>query len=88
MNTVTKIPELKKYVWTGKIKDLIGGRFQTSKTAYIGNCGCEDDRLFLINYDCITVAEDPDQTWSSNDCDVEVIRFVDVNISVVERNDR
>ncbi len=83
MNTITKTPEQKKHIWTGKLKDLIGVNFRTSRTAFIGTCGTEEDRLFLINYDCIAVAEEPDQTWSCDNCNVEVIRFVDVNITVI-----
>ena len=88
MNTIAKGPKQKTYTWTGKLKNLTGTNLIPSRTAFIGNCGIETDRLFLINYDCITVAENPDQTWSCGSCEVKVVRFVDVSISVVERDDR
>ncbi len=87
MNTVTPIEQKKKWVWTGQIGDLIGGNFKNVKSAFIGTCGAgEDDTLYLVTYECISVAGEPGTTWKAMGCSVEVIRFVDVNISVVERD--
>ena len=86
---MTPIPPAKKFVWTGQIRDLIGDNFKNEKSAFIGTCGCGDDEtLYLITYECISQASNPRSTWDALSCSVEVIRFVDVNISIVEREDR
>ncbi len=88
MNIVTPILPVSKFRWTGKIEDLIGGNFKEKRSAFFGSCGAGEEALYLITYKAISLAGKPGSTWDYNSCDVEVIRFVDVNISVVERKDR
>ena len=89
MNTVTPRPLQKKFEWTGKADDLIGTNFGSRRTAFIGHCGAgEEESLYLVTYKCISYASAPWLTWNGPNCDVKVIRFVDVNISVVEREER
>ena len=84
MNTVTLAPPKKKYVWEGKSKDLIGKYFTILRSAFIGRCGDgSKEELFLVAYCGIVQADNPESTWSFGTCDVKVIRFVDVNITVV-----
>ena len=87
MNTATGIPLKPKYVWTGTVGDLIDNNFDNCKTAFIGRCGTEEDKLFLINYNCVTQADRPESTWEGKGCTVAVIRFIDVTISIVERDE-
>ena len=83
MNIISKIPNQKKRRGTGDLKDLIRKNFNNSRTAFIGKCGTKDEGLFLITYECIVLAEDPSQTWNCDGCEIKVIRFVDVNITVI-----
>ncbi len=87
MNTVTPIPLKSKFRWTGEVGDLIGDNFDSEKTAFIGSCGAGEETLYLVTYECVSIARCPQSTWESSICTVEVIRFVDVNISIVERKD-
>ena len=87
MNTVTPRPPQKKFRGTGKVGDLIGVNFDPGKTAFIGRCEeGEEGSLYLVTYTCISLAGKPMSTWMEVNSAIEVIRFVDVNISVVERN--
>ncbi len=89
MNKVTTLPKTKKFEWIGKLGDLVGTNYRDEKSAFIGECGLEDkNTLYLVTYACVSIAGKPDISWSHNRCDIRVIRFVDVNISVVERDDR
>ncbi len=89
MNTVQASPKKREFEWTGKPKDLTGGYFRESRTAFIGKCGAGDDEeLYLVTYDCIVKAKEPKVTWAYKGCEVKVTRFVDVNIIVVERKKR
>lgn len=83
MNTVTKVPPKSKYVWTGNANDLIGDNFENVKSAFFGDIGSEYNQLFLVSYGCIIKANRPDYTWLGSTCNVKVIRFVDVNITVI-----
>ncbi len=88
MNIVAPRPPQKKFEWTGKADDLTGTKFDSRKTAFIGHCGAgEEESLYLVTYDCISYASTPQLTWNGANCDVAVIRFVDVNISVIEREE-
>ncbi len=87
MNTVAKVSLKPKYVWTGNAGDLIGTNFENVKSAFFGNIGSEHDQLFLVCYGCIIKANCPEYTWISSTCNVEVIRFVDVNITVIGDSD-
>ena len=85
MNIVAPRPPQKKFRWVGKADDLIGCNFCSGRTAFIGHCGVgEEESLYLVTYACISYAGNPRLTWDGANCDVEVIRFVDVIISVVE----
>ena len=84
MNTVTSAPPKKKYVWEGSGKDLIGDCFTIHRSAFIGICGHgSKEELFLVSYCGIIQADSPKSTWSLGTCDVKVIRFVDVNITII-----
>lgn len=85
MNTVTLTPlKKKKYVWTGVLKDLIGSSFRNYKSAFMGTCGVEtEEKLFLVTYDCVSLADTPGRTWDFDRCNVQVVRFVDVNITII-----
>ena len=84
MNTVTLAPPKKKYVWEGKSKDLTGMYFTILRSAFIGMCGHgSKEELFLVSHCSIVQADNPKSTWSFGTCDVKVIRFVDVNITVI-----
>ena len=85
MNTVTLAPpKKKKYVWEGPGKDLIGDYFTAHKSAFIGICGNgSEEKLFLVSYCGIIQADSPKSTWSFGPWDVKVIRFVDVNITII-----
>lgn len=86
MNKVTLIKQRSHYFWTGQIENLIGEHFKDDKSAFIGMCGTgDDDTLYLVTYLGISQASAPGSTWKTKGCSVKVIRFVDVNISVVER---
>ena len=86
MNTVKPLPLRKQFAWTGQVKDLIEDNFKDEKSAFIGTAGTGDDEtLYLVTYDCVSQANSPCHTWSALGCSVKVIRFVDVNISIVER---
>ncbi len=87
MNTVTPIPVRSEFRWTGELGDLIGDNFDSGKTAFIGSCGAGEETLYLITYECVSMARCPQSTWEMSECDVRVIRFVDVNISIVERKE-
>lgn len=73
-----------------KLKDLIGGNLDSEgKTAFMGHC-CDphnEDALHLITYSSIVKAKNPQQTWSVHDSYIYVLRFVDVEIKVVECGD-
>ncbi len=86
MNRV--IDNKKKFEWTGQLKDLIGTNYKEEKSAFIGTIGDRKNILFLVNYDCILVADEPNATWDCKGCDVEVIRFVDVDITIIERDEK
>ena len=89
MNIVAPRPLQKKFRWTGKADDLTGINFDSRKTAFVGHCGSgEEESLYLVTYNCISYASNPRLTWNGPNCGVKVIRFVDVNISVVEREER
>ncbi len=89
MNTVKPLHLKKKFVWTGQVKDLIEDNFKNKKSAFIGTTGTGDDEtLYLVTYDCVSQANSPCHTWSAFGCSVKVIRFVDVDISIVERKKR
>ena len=83
MNTVTPLKQKSQYVWTGQLGDLIGRNFKNVKSAFVGTCGFGEESLLLITYDCIVKADSPGKTWNSGICNVKVIRFVDVNITVI-----
>jgi len=66
-----------------KLKDLTLENKGT-QTAFIGRCGLGPDRsLYLVTYNRIILANDPDRSWSSPNCSVLVDRFVDVEIKVL-----
>ena len=88
MNIVAPRPPQNKSRWVGKSEDLTGINFDSGRTAFIGHCGSgEEESLYLVTYSCISCASNPRLTWNGAGCDVKVIRFVDVNISVVEREE-
>ncbi len=86
MNTVKPLPLRKQFAWTGQVGDLIENNFDDEKSAFIGTAGTGDNEtLYLVTYECVSQANSPCHTWSTPGCNVEVIRFVDVNISIVKR---
>ena len=58
------------------------------QTAFIGKCGIGPAHsLYLIVHGGIVLACDPTRTWKTWDggCNVEVERFVDVEITAIEQ---
>ena len=68
-----------------KLGDLIlenGG----TETAFIGCCGFGPDKsLYIITNNQIVLAKDSEEVWYGGSCDVTVDRFVDIEISVIEK---
>lgn len=57
------------------------------ETAFIGKCGDgPDSALYFISYEHVTLASEPYHTWSSMHCSLRIDRFVDVEITVVEKH--
>lgn len=56
-----------------------------NETAFIGRCGIGPDHsLYLIIYDGVVLAENPNSTWTRSGCDIVVDRFVNIGIKVLE----
>lgn len=81
MNTV-KILKDKAVLVEYQANDLIGSRIlEHPHTAFVGSVGgCQG--LFLITYECIVLAENPNKTWNDK-APFKVDHFCDVRISEV-----
>ncbi len=66
---------------------LCGDNFDRKRSAFIGTAGFGDFGLYLVTYQGITKAGNANETYNGRGCDITIDRFVDVNISIVERND-
>lgn len=54
-----------------------------NQTAFIGKCGFgPEHELYLITYDGIVLATDPQRAWSYGGCSVVVEQFVDIEITI------
>jgi hypothetical protein len=83
MNTVILNNEEKHLRIT--LSELMSGEYK-NETAFIGKCGDGlDNALYLLCYGTIVEAKNPRYTWDSDDCSVEIHRFVDVDITVREK---
>ncbi len=85
MNSITS--ETKRQHMAFRLSDLCGDNFSDDTSAFIGTVGVGEQGLYLVTYHGISKADDPSLTWDMTSTDVEVDRFVDVNITVVERDD-
>ena len=53
------------------------------RTAFIGKCGNgPSNELYLITYNSILLAKDPNSIWGTSGCNIEVIWFVDIKIEI------
>ena len=87
MNRVTsrvKRNETEKMV----ANDLLGYNFCSSRSAFVGNVGTGKFGLYLVTYMRVVEANDPSNTYQGEFCHISVDRFVDVDISIVEREDK
>ena len=84
MNTVIK-EDVKIQATSYQLSNLCGTNFRKSRTAFIGKMRGYHTGLYLIHFEGIIKAEEPNQTWELTGATVLVDRFVDVNISIVER---
>lgn len=65
--------------------DLIDDNYKQQKNAYIGSCGNgPQDSLYIVGFDRIFLAEDPENTWDDPECSVYVDKFVRIRIIVEE----
>ena len=72
------LSQLKDYATDGN-NDLI-------ETAVIGSIGEFANKLFLLTYNDIVLAENPDHTWDYGpDTTIRFNRFVDIKIMVEEK---
>ncbi len=70
-----------------RLSDLCGDNFSDETSAFIGTVGKGEHGLYLVTWQGVSKADDPTVTFSFGDVPIEVKRFVDVNITVVERDD-
>ncbi len=80
--TVMKRPDIKFC-----LSKLCGVNFSDNTSAFVGTVGSGDWGLYLITYQGISKADDPSITFKHPEARIKVDRFVDVNITVVERDD-
>ncbi len=85
MNSIT--PEIKRQHMTFCLSDLCGDGFSDDTSAFIGTVGSGEWGLYLITWQGVSKANDPSITFKHPEARIEVDRFVDVNITVVERDD-
>jgi hypothetical protein len=84
MNKVKNVSGSGPITWT--VRDLIGDSYSQERTAFIGQCGNGDkNTLYLIIYTGVVLASNPFHLWESKGCDCYVDRFVDVEITAIER---
>lgn len=70
------------------ISDLTGDNYNEEKNAFIGQCGDgPSNALYIVAYDNIILAKNPRKNWSSP-CDVHILRFVDIDILVKEKEEK
>ncbi len=86
MNTIVTVVEKDKPKEM-TLGDLCGPNFDTNRSAFLGEVGWELFDLYLVTYQGISKATNPQQTWDTKNCSVQVSRFVDISISIVERKD-
>ncbi len=67
--------------------ELCGTNFRGDRSAFIGVVALGNPGLYLITYQGVSKANDPSSTWARSSVRVEVDRFVDINITIVERDD-
>ena len=75
MNNVVTVKKGKDYVCSA----LIGDNLRDDRTAFIGTCGSGEHGLYLVTYDCIVKADDPENTWSGS-CPLTADEFVNITI--------
>ena len=69
------------------LSELTKNNYSDERNAFIGRVGDDDvDNLFIVTYDRISIAESPEETWDNPKCDFTVKRFVDLKITVVEKD--
>ena len=68
------------------LKEVILDGHKSPETAFIGRCGNgPKNSLYLIAYEGIFLADDPIKYWSGKNVTVDVVAFVDVEITIKER---
>lgn len=73
-------------IFERKTNWCLGDLIRSNETAFIGQCGIGPiHSLYLIVYEKIVLASCPQNAWSFPDCSVEVERFVDIKIEVIEK---
>lgn len=65
------------------IKTTLATVIKSGHTAFLGKCGYDVYGLYLITYDGIVKADNARRTWSSPECNVEVERYVNIEIKVI-----
>ena len=85
MNSIT--PETKRQHMTFRLSDLCGDNFSDDTSAFVGTVANGIQGLYLITYQGISSAANPIATYRVENVSIEVDRFVDVNITIVERDD-
>ena len=85
MNSIT--PETKRQQMTFRLSNLCGDDFSDDTSAFIGTVGRGEQGLYLITRQGISKADDPSVTFKHPEARIEVDRFVDINITIVERDD-
>lgn len=68
-----------------KLSELCGDNFDNGRSAFLGTPGFGQYGLWLVSFNGLVLARDPSATHTSPNCTVSIDRFVDVNISIVER---
>ncbi len=82
MNNVM-LPEMKTETIT--LRSVTGDRFRSDKTAFIGKLNTKYEvKLFLVSYQGVIEAGNPGATCSGAAVTFEVIRWVDIDISVAK----
>ncbi len=69
------------------LSELCGTNFRGDRSAFIGTVAHGNRGLYLITYHGVSKANDPSSTWCHPKVSIEVDRFIDINITIVERDD-
>ena len=84
MNSVVMNREKSAMKWT--VPELTRDNFSADRSAFLGTAGYGKYGLYLITHTGLVKADNPYTTFSHPRCRVSVDRFVDVIITVKERD--